>query len=274
MSLGEFCAAHTGARYWRIKIHVAETHEPRLQLTHVRLADWLKEHAQEVAAASAATAGFSGGAMGEAAAGDGGCPRGAAAAAGGTARTSIERRPGQDLGALNARAGEGLAAREQAAAAARGGHATAVASRSTSTGVVGTPAAAGGDNDPAAASTAPQLGASNIGQQPRDPEQGAPLPPTLRICAKFTKPIGEREGVLDVSSYRNARGSPCVTWQGGAAVTLNKFVETAKKSLAQHGEEVSKVGSWKNNVYVMPAQGIPRDAKEKLFAWLQQRGLN
>ena len=45
-------------------------------------------------------------------------------------------------------------------------------------------------------------------------------------------------------------------------------------SLAQHGEKVSKVGSWKNNVYVMPAQGAASDAKEKLFAWLQQRGLN
>ena len=101
----------------------------------------------------------------------------------------------------------------------------------------------------------------------------APLPTTLKICAKYTKPEGVVEGVLNVASYKNAKGSQCVTWQGGAAVTLNKFVETAKASLAP-GEKVSKVGTWKNNVYVMPAQGNASDAKEKLFAWLQQRGLN
>ena len=104
-----------------------------------------------------------------------------------------------------------------------------------------------GNNDRTAASTARQLGASNIKQQPRGPDQGALLPPTLKICAKFTKLHGAVEGVLDVLSYRNARGSPCVAWQGGGS-SDSRFICA---SLAQHVEKVSRVGSWKNNVYVM-----------------------
>jgi hypothetical protein len=275
-TLGDFCATHTeGIRYWRKKIRVAESHAPTLKLTPVRLEDWLKEHAGEIAGASAAAAGSGGGAMGETAAGDGGALR--APAAGEGARNPIGTREGQNHGTLDAPAADGEAGNEPAAAAARGGHVIAVAGRVTGTGVVRPRAATEGVEVLAAAATAAHLGtADNSRQHPTAPVQRAPLPPTLQICAKFSKPSGTVEGVLDVARYEAAKGSPCVTLQlDGATVTLslNAFVEKAKASLAQPGEKVSKVGTWKNNVFVVTAQGAAYDL-EKLFAWLQRHGLN